>query len=155
MERILKEEGKYRYVEIGEGTPIVILHGLMGSLSNFDGVADYFPKKSYKVIMPELPIYAYSLLKTNVKAFAKFVYNFVQYKGYDKVILLGNSLGVHIALVTAKLYPQITKELILTASSGPYEQAMGDSSLPRGNSEFIQKNAQDVFYVREVATPEI
>ena len=56
MERILKEEGKYRYVEIGEGTPIIILHGLMGGLSNFDGVSDYFPKKGYKVVLPELPI---------------------------------------------------------------------------------------------------
>ncbi|HLV47121.1 MAG TPA: alpha/beta hydrolase [Flavobacterium sp.] len=155
MERIIKEEGKYRYVEIGEGTPIVILHGLMGGLSNFDGVADYFPKKDYKVIMPELPIYTYSLLKTNVKAFAKFVHSFVQYKGFDEVILLGNSLGGHIALVTAKLHPEITKALILTGSSGLYEKAMGDTYPRKGDYEFIKKKAQEVFYDPKVATQEI
>lgn len=36
----LKKEGKFTYYENGEGTPIVILHGLMGGLSNFDGVAE-------------------------------------------------------------------------------------------------------------------
>ena len=44
MENQLKTEGKYTYYEIGEGTPIVVLHGLMGGLSNFNDVADYFSK---------------------------------------------------------------------------------------------------------------
>ena len=54
---MLKKEKKYTYFEAGEGTPIIILHGLMGGLSNFDGVADFFPPKGYKVVIPELPIY--------------------------------------------------------------------------------------------------
>ena len=82
MEQILKKEGRYTYQESGEGTPIVILHGLMGGLSNFSGVAEYFPKHGYKVIIPELPIYTQNLLKTNVKAFAKYVSDFITFKGY-------------------------------------------------------------------------
>ena len=31
-----KKEKKYSYVEAGEGHPLVLLHGLMGGLSNFD-----------------------------------------------------------------------------------------------------------------------
>jgi len=31
-----KTEGDFSYLEAGEGTPIIILHGLMGNLSNFD-----------------------------------------------------------------------------------------------------------------------
>ncbi len=155
MERTLKEDGKFRYVEIGEGTPIVILHGLMGGLSNFDGVADFFPKKGYKVIIPELPLYTNSILKTNVKAFAKFVKDFIVRIGYSEVILLGNSLGGHIALYFAKLYPQYLKAMILTGSSGLYESAMGDSYPKRGDYEYIKKKAEDVFYDPEVATKEI
>jgi esterase/lipase len=63
---LLKKEKKYRYIEAGEGTPIIILHGLMGGLSNFDYVTKYFSTKGYKVIIPELPIYSMSLLKTKV-----------------------------------------------------------------------------------------
>ena len=63
---MIKKEKKYTYFEAGEGTPIIVLHGLMGGLSNFDGVANYFPSKGYQVIIPELPIYTQSLLKTNL-----------------------------------------------------------------------------------------
>ena len=40
----IKKEGKFRYIEEGEGTPVVILHGLMGSLSNFDTVVEALRK---------------------------------------------------------------------------------------------------------------
>ena len=74
MTHSLKKEDKYSYLEIGEGTPIVIMHGLMGGLSNFDGVVDFFPNKGYKVVIPELPIYSMPILKTNVKNIANYIY---------------------------------------------------------------------------------
>jgi len=67
MSNNIIKEGKYSYVEAGEGKPIIVLHGLMGALSNFDGVLNYFSNNGYKVIIPELPIYKLPLLKTNVK----------------------------------------------------------------------------------------
>lgn len=39
----VKKEGKFTYIEKGEGTPIIILHGLMGGLSNFEEVVSFFP----------------------------------------------------------------------------------------------------------------
>ncbi|OIQ22530.1 MAG: alpha/beta hydrolase [Flavobacterium sp. MedPE-SWcel] len=148
-------DGKYNYFETGEGTPIVILHGLMGGLSNFDGVAEYFSKKGYKIIIPELPIYTQSILKTNVKAFAKWVKDFITHLEYDRVILLGNSLGGHIALYHAKMYPEKMLGLIITGSSGLYESAMGDSYPRRGDYDYIQKKAEAVFYDPAIATKEI
>lgn len=147
MERTLKEDGKFRYMEVGEGTPIIILHGLMGGLSNFDGVINFFPQKGYKVIIPELPLYTNSILKTNVKAFAKFVKDFIERMGYKDVILLGNSLGGHIALYFAKLYPQYLKAMVLTGSSGLYESAMGDSYPKRGDYEYIRKKQRMSFMI--------
>ncbi len=152
---MLKKEGKYSYFEAGEGTPIIILHGLMGGLSNFDGVADFFPKHGYKVVIPELPLYTNNILKTNVKAFSKFVKDFITYKGFDKVILLGNSLGGHIALYHTKMYPEKMAGLVITGSSGLYESAMGESYPKRGDYEYIRKKAEDVFYDPNVATKEI
>ena len=55
MEGYLIESDGYKYYTKGEGTPLIILHGLMGGLSNFDGVSSYFPTKGYKVLIPELP----------------------------------------------------------------------------------------------------
>jgi 2-hydroxy-6-oxonona-2,4-dienedioate hydrolase len=155
MKDDLIKEGKFRYTEKGEGTPIVILHGLMGGLSNFHGVTDFFPDKGYKILVPELPIYDMPMLQTNVKNFAKYVEEFIQFKGLKDVILLGNSLGGHIGLLHTKMYPKLIKALIITGSSGLYESAMGDGYPKRGDYEFIKKKAQDVFYNPAVATKEI
>lgn len=155
MEEKIITEGKYRYVEIGEGTPIIILHGLMGGLSNFQGVMDHFPNQGYKVLVPELPIYDKPLLKTTVKHFANFVEEFIEHKGLSNVILLGNSLGGHIGLLHTKMFSEKVKALVITGSSGLYESAMGDGYPKRGDYEFIKKKSQDVFYDPAVATKEI
>ena len=151
----LKTEGKFTYLEAGEGTPIIILHGLMGGLSNFDSVTGFFPDKGYKIVIPELPVYTTPLIKTGVKTFAKYLNDFIIHKGFDKVILLGNSLGGHIGLYHTKVYPEVMKALVITGSSGLYESAMGESYPKRGDYEYIKKKAQDVFYDPEVATKEI
>lgn len=155
MAHPLKTEGKYSYIEVGEGTPIIILHGLMGGLSNFDSVTDFFSKNGYKVVIPELPIYSMSLIKTNVKNFAKYLYEFIEFKGFEKVILLGNSLGGHIGLYHTKLFQEKVKALVITGSSGLYESAMGSGYTKRSDYEVIKKKAQDVFYDPKVATKEI
>ncbi|WP_040247560.1 alpha/beta fold hydrolase [Psychroserpens mesophilus] len=155
MAHRLKKEKEFRYIEVGEGTPIIVLHGLMGGLSNFDAVTTFFSEKGYKVLIPELPIYTMSLLKTNVKSFAKYLHDFIEFKGFDNVILLGNSLGGHIGLYHTKLYSEKVKALIITGSSGLYESAMGGGYTKRGDYEVIKKKAQEVFYDPEVATKEI
>ncbi len=151
----LKKEGKFNYLEIGEGQPIIILHGLMGGLSNFDGVANFFPPKGYKIFIPELPIYKMPVLKTNVKNFAKYVKQFIDHKKLKDVILLGNSLGGHIGLLCTKMYPEHIKALVITGSSGLYESAMGESYPKRGDRDYIQKKAENVFYDPKVASKEI
>lgn len=155
MRNNLREEGKFSFVEEGEGTPIIILHGLMGGLSNFTGVMNFFPKKGYKVVILDLPLYTMSLLKTSVANFAKYLKEFIDHKGYKEVILLGNSLGGHIALLTTKLYPEVIKALVITGSSGLYENAMGESYPKRGDYQYIKKKAENVFYDPQVATKEI
>ncbi len=155
MYKDLKKEGKFSYIEIGEGTPIIVLHGLMGGLSNFDGVVDFFPKKGYKILIPELPLYTMSLLKTNVKTFAKYVSQFIDHLSYNEVILLGNSLGGHIALLSTRLYPEKIKAMVITGSSGLYESAMGESYPKRGDYDYIRQKAENVFYDPAVATKKI
>ncbi|MFT5103860.1 MAG: 2-hydroxy-6-oxonona-2,4-dienedioate hydrolase [Candidatus Latescibacterota bacterium] len=155
MTNQIKKEGEFNYLEIGEGTPIIILHGLMGGLSNFDGVANFFSVRGYKILIPELPIYEMPILKTNVKNFAKYVKSFIDHVGHDDVILLGNSLGGHIGLLYTKYYPEKIKALVITGSSGLYESAMGESYPKRGDRNYIQKKAENVFYDPKVATKEI
>lgn len=151
----LKKEGGFTYFEAGEGTPLVILHGLMGGLSNFDGVTDYFSKNNYKILILELPVYSMSLLKTNIKSLANYLEDFIEFKELEQVILLGNSLGGHIGLLHTKMYSEKVKALIITGSSGLFENAMGGSYPKRGDYEYMTKKSQDVFYDPNMATKEI
>jgi len=155
MSHTLITEGKFNYIEAGEGPPIIVLHGLMGGLSNFDAVIDHFSREGYKVIIPQLPVYSMPLIKTNVKAFSKYLGEFIKFKKFDKVILLGNSLGGHIGLYFTKLKPEKVKALVITGSSGLYESAMGGGYPKRSDYEVIKKKAQDVFYDPSIATKEI
>ncbi|MGA9270028.1 MAG: alpha/beta hydrolase [Lutimonas sp.] len=155
MKYTLKKENGYSYLESGTGKPLIILHGLMGNLSNFDYVFDHFSEMGYQVIMPELPLYTMPLLKTNVKNLSKFVKDFVKFKGLDNYILMGNSLGGHIALYHAKKNPGNVTGLVLTGSSGLYENSMGESYPKRGDYEYIKKKAEDVFYDPTIATKEV
>ena len=155
MHNSLKVSGRYSYYEKGEGAPLIILHGLMGGLSNFDGVAGHFSTAGYKVIIPELPLYDLPLLKTNVKQFAIYLRDFITHLGEEEVILIGNSLGGHIGLLHTNLFPDKVKGLVITGSSGLYENAMGESYPKRENYEYIKKKTQDVFYDPIIASKEV
>jgi pimeloyl-ACP methyl ester carboxylesterase len=155
MSYILKKEGEFQYIDEGEGEPIIVLHGLMGALSNFDGVISYFSKNGYRVLIPELPLYTLPLIQTNVKSLSKFVEDFIDHMNIEKSVFLGNSLGGHIALYFTKHHIERVKALVLTGSSGLYENSMGDSYPKRGDYEFIKKKAEDVFYDKAVATKEL
>ncbi len=155
MQDSLTESGRFKYFEKGEGVPLVILHGLMGGLSNFDGVAKHFPSLGYKVVIPELPLYDLPLLKTNVKEFAHYLRDFITHLGEEKVVLIGNSLGGHIGLLHTKLFPEKVKGLVITGSSGLYENAMGESYPKREDYEYIRTKTENVFYDPKVATKEV
>lgn len=150
----LKQEGGFRYIEKGEGTPLILLHGLFGALSNFKQVVDHFSDR-YRVLIPMLPLYELSVLDTNAKSLAKFLDKFIRFKGFESVYLLGNSLGGHVALIYTKKHPEKVKALILTASSGLYENAFGSSFPRREDKEFIRKKVAVTFYDPKFATDEL
>ena len=145
----------YNYIEKGEGQVIILLHGLMGGLSNFKDVIDFFSSKNYKVVIPELPIYTLPLKETSVTVFSDFLEDFVKFKKFNNPILLGNSLGGHIGLIFSNKNPNLVKSLVLTGSSGLYENSMGESYPKRENYEYIKRKTEEVFYNPKVATKEI
>lgn len=154
MEYPVREDGKYKFIEEGEGEPLILLHGLFGALSNFKYLVEYF-RSTHKVIVPMLPLFDLDLLHTTVGGLAKFVRNFIDHRGYNGIHLLGNSLGGHVALVYILKNPQKIKSLILTGSSGLFESGMGDSYPKRGDREYIRKKTELTFYDPKMATEEL
>ncbi|NDC41042.1 MAG: alpha/beta hydrolase [Chitinophagia bacterium] len=154
MDYEIKHSGKYNYLEEGTGEPLVLLHGLFGALSNFKDLVDHF-KHQYRVIIPLLPLFDLILLDTTVAGLAKFVAKFMDHHDLQKVNLLGNSLGGHVGLVYTLKHPERIKSIILTGSSGLFENGMGETYPKRGNYEYIQKKTELTFYDPKVATKEL
>ena len=151
MNFTLKQEGKFKFIEEGKGAPIILLHGLMGGLSNFHYFINFFKDKGYKVLMPSLPIYDSPIMDSSVKRLAEFLNEFIKLKELKNFVIIGNSLGGHVGLYYTKLFNK-AKGLILTGSSGLYESAMGSGYTKRGDYNVIKKKVQEVFYNPKVAT---
>jgi pimeloyl-ACP methyl ester carboxylesterase len=150
----IKQEGKFKYIEEGEGEPLVLLHGLFGALSNFKDLIEHF-RKQYKVVVPMLPLFELDILHTTVGGLAKYVHKFLELKDYRNIHLLGNSLGGHVGLVHVLKHPERIKSLILTGSSGLFENGMGDTYPRRGDYDYIQKKTEVTFYDPAMATKEL
>ena len=54
--------------------------------------------------MPALPIYDMPIMKSSVKNLAEFLHEFIKFKGLKNYIIIGNSIGGHIALYYTKLF---------------------------------------------------
>jgi pimeloyl-ACP methyl ester carboxylesterase len=154
MEYEIIKDGKFDYLEVGEGETLMLCHGLFGALSNFSDLIEKF-RHTHKVVVPILPLFDLDILHTSVSGLEKHIAAFIEHKNYTNIHLLGNSLGGHVALVYILKHPERVKSLTLTGSSGLFENAMGDSYPKRGDYEYIKNKTAQTFYDPAVATPEL
>ncbi|PZP46273.1 MAG: alpha/beta hydrolase [Pseudopedobacter saltans] len=154
MKYEIKNLDKFRYVEAGEGEPLLLLHGLFGELSNFEGVIEHF-KAKFRVLVPIMPLLDLDLINTSVSGLARYVNRLVETFNLQGIHLLGNSLGGHVALMYILKHPERVRTLILTGSSGLFESGMGDSYPKRGDYDYIKKKTAMTFYDPELATKEL
>jgi pimeloyl-ACP methyl ester carboxylesterase len=154
MSFVLKEQNGFSYIDEGEGEVLLLLHGLMGALSNWEDVVNEY-KDKYRVIIPMLPIYDLPLLTTGVKTVAKYVHKFVKYKKLTDLTIIGNSLGGHVALIYVLAHPTLVKRMVLTGSSGLYENAFGGTFPRRESYDFVKEKVEFTFYDPKTATKEL
>lgn len=143
-----------RYLEFGNGPVIVLLHGLFGALSNFEKVIEHF-QTNYTVLFPQLPLYTSSLLNSTVSGMVSFVKELINEKKYEKVHLVGNSLGGHIGLVYALQELDKVASITLTGSSGLFENSLGDGYPNKENYDYIRKKTEFTFYDPKMASKEL
>ena len=156
MNYTIKEENGFKYIESdpGQERTLLLLHGLFGALSNFATIIDHF-KGKINVVVPMLPIFEMPLRKLSVMGLVHHVEDFVKFKGYTQLNLVGNSLGGHVAILYALGHPTLLRSMTLTGSSGLFEAPLGSTFPKRGNYEFVQKKTESTFYDPKVATKEL
>ena len=151
MKFTIKQEGGFKYIDEGQGEVLLLLHGLFGALSNWEEVIFTF-SKNYRVVIPMMPIYEMPLKESSVEGLVTYIEGFVAFKNLTGLTLLGNSLGGHIALIYALNNSENVTRMVLTGSSGLFEDSMGGSFPKRGNYEYIKERVVYTFYDPNAAT---
>ena len=151
MDLNIQKENKFCFVDEGKGKILLLIHGLFGELSNWSSVIWFFSKK-YRVIIPLMPIYEMSLQESNLESLTNFLTEFINFKKLSSFSIIGNSLGGHIGLIYTLKNSQKVENLILTGSSGLFENTMGGSFPRRGSYEYIKERVAYTFYDPKKAT---
>lgn len=151
---LVKEEGEFKYVDEGQGPVLMLLHGLFGALSNWEGVVNHY-SRHFRVIIPMLPIYEMPIKEAGLQGLTEFVEQFVIMKQLDKMMIMGNSLGGHVGILYTLANPDKVSKLVLTGSSGLFENTMGGSYPRRGSYDYIRERVAYTFYDPTVASKEL
>jgi pimeloyl-ACP methyl ester carboxylesterase len=154
MSYIIKKVDDFKYVDEGKGEILLLLHGLFGALSNWEAVIKEFSTK-YRVLIPLMPIYEMPIKSASVEGLVTFIENFVKKMNLSNMTLLGNSLGGHVALIYTLKNKEKVKKLVLTGSSGLFENTMGGSYPKRGSYEYVKERVAYTFYDPNTATKDL
>lgn len=150
----VKEKDNFTYIDEGSGQNMVLLHGLFGALSNWEHVVGHF-SKSYRVIIPMLPIYTMPVKQAGLEKLNEFVESFVDHMNLTDIILIGNSLGGHLGLIFTLRNESKVAKLVLTGSSGLFEDSMGGSFPKRGSYDYVDERVRYTFYNPKTATKDL
>lgn len=109
------------YLEGGGGAPLVLLHGFGANKDSFTRIAKYLTPH-YRVVIPDLSGFGESAKPPQAdyapRTQAERLHAFARALGLGKLHLGGNSMGGHIALTYAALYPKDVESLWLLDAGG-------------------------------------
>lgn len=117
---------RVHYIERGEGKPILMIHGLGGTLHHLRRPLMEAFGDGYRLIALDRPGSGYSTRAADAGAsladHARFVARFIEVMGLERPLLVGHSLGGAIALATALDHPRKISGLALLAPLTHFEE---------------------------------
>lgn len=108
---------KVFYESVGEGLPIVFIHGSMGNHVSWE-----FQKQlsdEYRLVLLDLPGHGESDPldeEISVKLYTDYVSEFVRGLGIEKMVVVGHSLGGAICIQLALDYPELLRAIVLVGT---------------------------------------
>jgi pimeloyl-ACP methyl ester carboxylesterase len=115
-------DGPVHYIEFGsQGPPLLMVHGLGGNALNWMAVGPAI-EQSYHVFALDLAGFGQTPLfrrSAAVGANAAMVHSFIENVIGEPVVLMGNSMGAHIAILEAAAHPAWVNALILVDPAIP------------------------------------
>jgi pimeloyl-ACP methyl ester carboxylesterase len=120
--RIVDLDGPVHYIDFGgEGKPMLMVHGLGGNALNWMAVGPELAKRYHAIAIDlagfgQTPLFRRSAA---VGANTELVHQFMEKVIGEPVLLMGNSMGGHIAILEAAEHPRWVTECILVDPAVP------------------------------------
>lgn len=108
--------GQVHYRELGEGTPLVLLHQAPMDSRQFDMVYEPLARRGFRVIGIDMPGFGGSDLQPgmpSVEAYAGCVVPVLDHLGLEQVALLGHHTGALVATEAAVRWPERFSKLVI------------------------------------------
>ncbi len=112
---------KTRVAVIGEGPAVLLLHGWGGAIHSMAPVAVQMAGNGYTAHVLDLPGFGETELPPtawSVPDYARWVVQYLDAAGLDKVYLIGHSFGGRISLILGADYPERVRKIALSNSAG-------------------------------------
>jgi pimeloyl-ACP methyl ester carboxylesterase len=121
LRRIALPGGEVNYVEIGEGPPIVFVHGISGSWQNWLENLPHFAR-NHRAIALDLPGFGSSPMPSwpiGMPAYGRLLHDFCEKLGVGgDATLVGNSMGGLVAAEAVLSEPSRFNRLVLVSAAG-------------------------------------
>lgn len=129
---------------IGEGDPIVFLHGLLGLNSHWRRTAEKLASE-HRCVMIEAPLLELRGRRCSVEGVQAIVHGAIREHINEPAVLVGNSLGGHIASRIALADPGAVRGLVLAGSSGLFERTFERDVQHRPSQDWINRKISELF----------
>ncbi len=143
----------YRWLERGNGVPVVFLHGLMGQTAHWEAAVRALGA-TCRAMALDLPIFHPALPEATIGELTRYTRLFLDAMGIPCAVVGGNSLGGHIALELALTHPERVSGLVLTGSSGLFERGFTRGVPHRPSADYVREKMQEIFYDPALVTPQ-
>ena len=107
-------------IDMGEGPPVVFIHGLSGSWQNWLEQVPHFARE-HRVVAMDLPGFGHSEMpadKITIPGYGRFVDALLAELGIDAAAVVGNSMGGFIGAELAIQFPPRVERLVLVSAAG-------------------------------------
>jgi pimeloyl-ACP methyl ester carboxylesterase len=120
LRRVELPGAEVNYVEIGEGDPVLFIHGISGSWQNW---LENLPHlcAGRRAVALDLPGFGASPMpswRIDMPAYGQLVHDFCEKVGVERATLVGNSMGGFISVEAATTDPGRYERLVLVAAAG-------------------------------------
>ncbi|MCC9655167.1 alpha/beta fold hydrolase [Rhodopirellula halodulae] len=135
LDGVIDEPLQIAYTDIGEGEPLLLLHGIPTWSFLFHEVIDELAKH-YRVIAPDMVGYGYSdrrdRFDRSIEFQADVTERFLEHLGIERAHFVAHDIGGGVALILADRHPELVQSMVLS-NSVAYDSWPVDEMLALGH----------------------